>query len=175
METTTSIWKSCLKYGIMLGLISVVMSVLFYVMDVMFVSWIWIPSLIVSIIALFLLQRSYRDTYENGFITYGRAFGSGMVIILYSAIIGAVFAYLLYAVIDPGLVDKSLSVAQAKLEAKGMPEATIDAALKMQRKMLHPLVISITGVLMSMLTGLIMSLLTSIFVAKKGNPLTENE
>ena len=175
METTTSIWKSCFKYGIILGLVSVVMSVLFYVMDLMFASWIMIPSIIVTLIVLFLLQRSYRDTYENGFITYGRALGSGVVMLLYSAIIGAIFAYLLYAVIDPGLVDKSLAAAQAKLEAKGMPEAAIEAGLKVQQKMLQPWVISRTTIFGTMFSGTIMALVTSIFVAKKGNPLIDNE
>jgi len=175
METTTSIWKSCFKYGIILGLVSVVLSVLFYVMDLMFASWVFLPIIIVTLVALFLLQRSYRDTYENGYITYGRALGSGVVMLLYSAIIGAIFAYLLYAVIDPGLVDKSLAAAQAKLEAKGMPEAAIEAATKVQQKMLQPWVISLTTIVNTMFMGTIMALITSIFVTKKGNPLIDNE
>ncbi len=175
METTTSIWKSCFKYGIILGLVSVVLSVLFYVMDLMFASWVFLPIIIVTLVALFLLQRSYRDTYENGYITYGRALGSGVVMLLYSAIVGAIFAYLLYAVIDPGLVDKSLAAAQAKLEAKGMPEAAIEAATKVQQKMLQPWVISLTTIINTMFMGTIMALITSIFVTKKGNPLIDNE
>jgi hypothetical protein len=175
METTTSIWKSCLKFGIILGLISVVMSVLYYVMDIMFASWIMVPSIVITLIVLFLLQRSYRDSCENGYITYGRALGSGVIMLLYSAIISAVFAYLLYAVIDPGLVDKSLAAAQAKLEAKGMPEAAIDAAVKVQQKMLQPWVISLSTIFGTMFSGTIMALITSIFVTKKGNPLTEIE
>ncbi|HNX67152.1 MAG TPA: DUF4199 domain-containing protein [Bacteroidales bacterium] len=175
METTTSIWKSCFKYGIILGLVSVVLSVLFYVMDLMFASWVFLPIIIVTLVALFLLQRSYRDTYENGYITYGRALGSGVVMLLYSAIVGAIFAYLLYAVIDPGLVDKSLAAAQAKLEAKGMPEAAIEAATKVQQKMLQPWVISLTTIVNTMFMGTIMALITSIFVTKKGNPLIDNE
>jgi len=175
METTTSIWKSCLKFGVILGLISVVMSVLYYVMDIMFASWIMVPSIVVTLVVLFLLQRSYRDSCENGYITYGRALGSGVIMLLYAAIIGAIFAYLLYAVIDPGLVDKSLAAAQAKLEAKGMPEAAIDAAVKVQQKMLQPWVISLSSIFGTMFSGTIMALITSIFVTKKGNPLIDNE
>jgi hypothetical protein len=175
METTTSIWKSCLKYGIIFGLISVVMSVLFYVMDVMFATWVLWPSLLITAVVLFLLQRSYRDTCENGFITYGRALGSGVVMLLYSAIISAIFAYVLYAVIDTGLADKAIAASQAKLEAKGMPESAIDAAVKVQQKMFQPWVISLSTIFNTMFFGTIVALITSIFVAKKGNPLTEIE
>jgi hypothetical protein len=175
MESTPSIWKSCLKYGIIMGLVSVVLSVLIYMLDLTFATWIIIPVIIVTIITLFLLQRSYRDTYENGYISYGKSLGAGMIIFLYSAIIVAVYTYLLYKVIDPGLIDKTIAASTAKLEAKGLPEASIDAGMKMQAKMLKPGIISITQVFNTLLTGLLMSLVSSIFIAKKGNPLTENE
>lgn len=175
MENTPSVWKSCLKFGLIMGLISVVLSVLFYMLDLLFAPWIVIPNLILSLVVLYLLQRSYRDTYENGYITYGKAFGAGVVIFIYAAIITAIFTYLLYAVIDPGLVEKSLAATSAKLEAKGIPQSAIDAGLEMQEKMLKPWIISLSGIFFSMLSGVIMSLITSIFVAKKGNPLIDNE
>jgi hypothetical protein len=175
MESTTSIWKSCLKYGLIMGLISIVMSVLIYMLDLTFATWIIIPNIIVSIVVLFLLQRSYRDAYENGYISYGKSLGAGMIILVYAAIIVAVYTYLLYKVIDPGLIDKTIAASTAKLEAKGMPESAIDAATKMQAKMLKPAIISLTQVFSTLFMGFLMSLVTSIFISKKGNPLTENE
>ena len=175
MESTTSIWKSCFKFGIILGLVYIVISVLFYVMDLTFATWAAIPNIIVGLIVLFLLQRSYRDTCENGFITYGKALGSGMIMFIYAAVLVAIYTYILYAVIDPGLIDKTIAYSTAKLEAKGLPQAAIDASAKMQEKMMKPWIISLTTIFYSLFSGLIMSLITSIFVAKKGNPLTENE
>jgi len=175
MESTTSIWKSCFKFGIILGLVYIVISVLFYVMDLTFATWAMIPNIIVGLIVLFLLQRSYRDTCENGFITYGKALGSGMIMFIYAAVLVAIYTYILYAVIDPGLIDKTIAVSTAKLEAKGMPQAAIDAATKMQEKMMKPWIISVSAIFNTLISGLLMSLISSIFVSKKGNPLTENE
>lgn len=175
MESTPSIWKSCLKYGLIMGLVSIVMTMLFYMLDLMFATWILIPNIALTLIVLFLLQRSYRDTYENGFISYGRALGTGMIIFIYTAIIVAIFSYLLYSIIDPGLIDKSIAAAAAKLEAKGIPESSMDAALSMQEKMLKPWIISLSSILNTLFMGFIMSLITSIFVTKKGNPLLESE
>lgn len=175
MESTPSFWKACLKYGLIMGLVSIVMTMLFYMLDLMFATWIMIPSIVLTLIVLFLLQRSYRDTYLNGYITYGRALGTGMVIFIYAAVIIAIFSYLLYTVIDPELIDKSLSAAAAKLESKGIPESSMDAALSMQEKMLKPWIISLSSIFNTLLMGFIMSLITSIFITKKGNPLLENE
>jgi hypothetical protein len=175
MESTPSIWKSCLKYGLIMGLVSIVMSMLFYMLDLTFASWIIIPSLIISFAALFLLQRSYRDTYENGYISYGRSLGAGVIITIYSAIIGAIFGYLLFTVIDPGLIQKSLAFAQAKVDAKGGPEAAMEAAKKMQEKLMKPFIMSLMGIFFTVFYGFILSLISSIFVAKQGNPLLENE
>ena len=42
-----------------------------------------------------------------------------MVISIYAAIIAAIYIYVLYAFIDPGLVEKSLAVQEEKFIAKG--------------------------------------------------------
>jgi len=175
MESTPSIWKTCLKYGLILGLVSIVFSVLIYMFDLTFATWTIIPSLLLSFIVLFLLQRSYRDTYNNGFITYGKSLGVGVVIFIYASVIIAIYTYLLYTVIDPGMIDKQMAMAADKMVAKGIPEASMDAALKMQEKMLKPWIISLMGIFTTIFYGFILSLISSIFVAKQGNPLLENE
>lgn len=173
MEEKRSIWKETLKYGIILGLVSVVFSVLTYMLDLTFKPWIMWPGLLLSLIVLYLLLRSYRDQYNHGYITYGKSVGAGMVMNIYAAIISAIYIYLLYSVIDTGLVDKQLAITEEKLIAKGMPEGSIDAALQMQAKFMKPWFTSLTSILGSLFGGLIMSLIVSLFVMKKGNPLLD--
>jgi hypothetical protein len=175
MESTPSIWKTCLKYGLILGLVSIVFSVLIYMFDLTFATWTIFPSLLLSVIVLFLLQRSYRDTYNNGFITYGKSLGVGVIIFIYASVIIAIYTYLLYTVIDPGMVDKQMAMAADKMVAKGIPEEAMDTALKMQEKMLKPWIITLMGIFTTVFYGFILSLISSIFVAKQGNPLLENE
>ena len=119
MEEKRSVWKETLNYGIILGLVAVVFSVLTYMLDLTFKTWIMWPSLLISILVLFLLLRSYRDHYNNGYITYGKSVGAGVVINVYAAIITALYIYVLYAFIDPGLVDQQMAMAEEKMIATG--------------------------------------------------------
>src|SRR5690606_23740737 len=171
MEKKRSIWKETLNYGIIYGLITVVFSVLTYMFDLTFKTWIIWPSMLLGIIVLFFLLRSYRDHYNGGYITYGKSVGAGVIISIYAAIITAVYVYVLYAFIDPGLMDKSIAMAEAKMAEKGLPEEAIEKAMEMQAKMMKPWFTSLMGIVNSVFYGLILSLIVSLFVMKKGNPL----
>ncbi|MRR20512.1 DUF4199 domain-containing protein [bacterium] len=173
MEQKRSIWKETLNYGIIMGLITVGISLVTYMFDLTFKTWVIWPSLLVGVLVLYFLLRSYRDHYNNGYITYGKSVGAGVVIQVYSAIIAAIYIYVLYAFIDPGLVDKSLAFQEEKLIARGMPEAAIDQALAMQAKMMKPWFTALMSTLSSVFYGLILSLIVSLFIMKKGNPLLD--
>jgi len=173
MEEKRSIWKETLNYGIILGLVSVGFSVLTYMFDLTFKTWIMLPSLVISLAVLYFLLRAYRDHYNNGYIAYGKSVGAGVVINLYAAIITAIYVYVLYAFIDPGLVEKSLAFAQEKMIAKGIPEEALDAATAMQAKMMKPWIQAISSVFYGVFFGLLISLIVSLFIMKKGNPLLD--
>jgi len=173
MEKKRSIWKETLNYGIIYGLITVVFSVLTYMFDLTFKTWIIWPSMLLGIIVLFFLLRSYRDHYNGGYITYGKSVGAGVIISIYAAIITAVYVYVLYAFIDPGLMDKLIAMAEAKMAEKGLPEEAIEKAMEMQAKMMKPWFTSLMGIVNSVFYGLILSLIVSLFVMKKGNPLLD--
>ncbi|HNX85188.1 MAG TPA: DUF4199 domain-containing protein [Bacteroidales bacterium] len=173
MEKKRSIWKETLNYGIIYGLITVVFSVLTYMFDLTFKTWIIWPSMLLGIIVLFFLLRSYRDHYNGGYITYGKSVGAGVIISIYAAIITAIYIYVLYAFIDPGLMDKSIAMAEAKMAEKGLPEEAIEKAMEMQAKMMKPWFTSLMGIVNSVFYGLILSLIVSLFVMKKGNPLLD--
>jgi hypothetical protein len=175
MEERKSVWKETLNYGLILGLITIVVSVLAYMLDVTGKPWVIVPSLIISIGALYMLLRSYRDTFNHGYISYGKAVGAGVVINIYAAILGAIYIYVLYGFIDPGLVDKQILEAEEKLIARGMPEGSIDAALEMQAKFMKPWFMAVSSVFTAAFFGLILSLLVSLFIKKEGNPLLDDE
>lgn len=175
MEENKSVWKETFNYGIILGLISIGFSVLTYMFDLMFKPWLVLPSLIISIAALFFLLRSYRDHYNNGIITFGRSLGAGVVMNIYAGLIAAIFVYVLYSFIDPGLIDKQMAFAEQKMIAKGVPESAIDGAMAIQAKFIKPWFTSLMTVVNSVFIGFLLSLIVSLFVMKKGNPLLDEE
>jgi len=177
MEQKRSMWKETLNYGIIMGLVTVVFSVLTYMFDLTFKTWIIWPTVLLGIIVLFFLLRSYRDHYNNGYIAYGKSVGAGVIINIYSALIAAVYIYLLYSVIDPDLVDKSLAISEERMQAmmakRGLPEGSLDAMMDRQAKRLTPWFITLTATISSICYGVILSLIVSLFIMEKGNPLLD--
>ncbi len=173
MEEKASVWKANLTSGLILGLIGVVYTLVLYFLDLTFNPVAGYVLLLVLIVTLFFLVKSYRDNHLHGYITYGQAVGAGVVIFLYFAIISAIFTYILYAVIDPELPTKQLAFAEEALAKRGMTQEMIDASMNMQKKFIRPEILAPFSILMNMFTGLIMSLLVAIFVRKEGNPLID--
>lgn len=173
MEEKASVWKANLNSGLILGLIGVAYSLVMYFLDLTLNRNQGYFLLVILIIALYILLKSYRDNYLHGYITYGQAVGAGVVIFLYYAIITAIFVYILYTLIDPGLIAKQLANTEEMLEKRGMTQEALDAAMNIQKKIIKPGIMAPFSILGSMVTGVIMSLIVAIFVRKEGNPLID--
>lgn len=173
MEQNVNVWKTNLTNGLILGLTGVVYSLIMYFLDLTFNQVQGYVYMIIQIVLLFFLLKSYRDNFMHGQITYGQSVGAGVVISLYSAVIGAVFLYLLYTVIDSGLTEKQLAFVEGKMLQKGAPQAAVDAAMGLQRKIMKPQIMAPFSILGSMVWGTILSLIVSIFIKKEGNPLID--
>jgi hypothetical protein len=173
MEEKVSVWKANLTNGLILGLLGIVYSLVMYFLDLSFnqaQGWIFY---VLEIVVLFYLVKSYRDNYMHGMITFGQGLGAGVVICLYYSVIMAVFVYILYTVIDAGLMDKQLAFAEEALIKRGMPQAQIDAGMSIQRKIMVPEIMAPVSIFGNMFFGLILSLIVAAFVRKEGNPLIE--
>ena len=173
MEEKVNVWKTNLINGLILGLVGVVYSLVVYFLNLSFNKAQGYVFMLVQIAVLFFLVKSYRDNFKHGMMTYGEALGAGVIICLYYAIIMAIFTYLLYTVIDKGLLDKQLAFAEEMMQKKGLPQASIDAGMAMQKKMMTPAFMAPVSILGNMFWGLIISLIVAAFVRKEGNPLAD--
>ena len=173
MEEKVSIWKANLTNGLILGLVGIVYSLVVYFLNMYLNKAQGYVFMLVEFAVLFFLVKSYRDNFRHGMITYGDALGVSIIICLYYAIIMAIFTYILYTVIDSGLLDKQLAMAEEMMQKKGMPQSTIDAGMSIQRKMMKPAFMAPFSILGNMILGLIMSLIVAAFVRKEGNPLLD--
>jgi hypothetical protein len=173
MENKVSPWKANLNAGIILGLIGIIWTLVLWFLDQTTnrsLGWIfWI----VLIIGLFLGIKSYRDKYLNGFITFGQSLGAGVIIMIYYSLISAVFTYLLYKFIDPNLTDKLLAITEEQLVERGMAEGMIEQSMQIQKKIMTPLVMSVSSIFAGVFIGTILSLIISLFTKREGNPLID--
>jgi hypothetical protein len=174
MEQKVSVWKENLTNGLILGLIGIVYYMVLYFLDLTFNQTMGYLMLLIQLVVLFFLLKSYRDNSMHGMITFGQTVGAGVIISLYAGIIMAVFTYILYTVIDPGLTAKKLAFLEEMMLKKGTPQAAIDTFMKMQEKLQKPSIVAPTSILGNVFVGTIMSLIIGIFVRKEGNPLIDS-
>ena len=173
MEEKVNAWKANLTNGLILALEGIVFSLLLYFFDLTFNKTVGYINIPIQLALLYFLLKSYRDNYMHGQITFGQSVGAGVVMFLYVAVIMAVYTFILWGVIDPGLVKKSLAMAEEAMVKKGAPQAAIDTGMAFTAKIMKPGIMAVFSIFGVMFVGAIMSLLVSIFIKKEGNPLID--
>jgi hypothetical protein len=173
MEEKVNVWKANLTSGLILGLEGIVFSLILYFLDLTLNKSAGYINIPIQLVLLFFLLKSYRDNFMHGQITYGQAVGAGTVMFVYVSLITAVYTYLLWTVIDPELVKKSLAITEEAMVNKGIPQAGIDAGMAFTAKIMKPGIMSLSTIFFTLFFGVIYSLLVSIFVKKEGNPLID--
>jgi hypothetical protein len=173
MEEKVNPWKANLTNGLILGLVGVVYSLLMYFLNLSLNKSQSYVFMIVQIVVLYFMLKSYRDNFMHGQITFGQSVSAGVIINIYYAVIMAIFTYILYTVIDTGLIAKQLAMAEDGMVKKGLPQATIDAGMAFTKKIMKPGIMAFTSTIFIVIWGVVISLLVSIFVKKEGNPLID--
>jgi hypothetical protein len=173
MEEKVNVWKANLTNGLILAMVGISYSLVMYFLDLTFNKPQGYIFMLVQLGLLYYLLKTYRDNFMHGQITYGQSVGAGVIICLYYSLIMAVFTYVLYAIIDPGLVAKQLAMAEEQMVQRGTPQAAIDAGMAITAKIMKPAIMAPLSILGGMMWGTVLSLIVSIFIKKEGNPLID--
>lgn len=167
--------RSSAKGGLILGLISVLISVITYVLGPISNTPIWVSvlSYLILLGGAWYFTVNYRNTICEGYISYGKAFTYGWFTIMFAGVISVLFNVLLQTVIDPGYMEKVMEFQREQLYAKGgMSDAQIEQSIEIATKFMTPGFLVFFGLLGSALQGLIVSLISSAF-ARKERPVFE--
>jgi len=164
-------WKANFNWGLILGFTLILYSALLYFTNQSLNKNLGYISLVIYILFIYMGIKSYRNNYLNGFISYGQAVSSGVLISLYSAVLTAAFTYILYSVIDPGLIQKMLDMSEQQMLDKGLSDEQVKMALKVTGKFMKPLFMTISALFSGVFFGLIVSLIEAIFLKKEGSPV----
>lgn len=167
MEKKTSIFNHSLMWGAILGIVLIVYSLLLYFMDLStnrglsFVSW------IIIIAGLFYAMKLYRDTVNQGILSFGNAFAIGLLVCIVSGLIASIFAYIQFSFIAPELIDKLTQISEEKLLSRGMSEEMIEQSMAISKKFMTPVMISVWAFVMSVIIGTVLSLILAAIVKKE--------
>lgn len=123
-----------IRHGLILGVISMGCYLLAYAVDLTILATFkfMFLSLAISLGYMIYAGFGYR-TLVGGFLSYGKAFQHGFILLAVSGLVGTVFNLLLYHVIDPDLPKKMteaiMSNSEDLLTSLGAPQDTIDQTL----------------------------------------------
>ena len=120
--------------------------------------------LLIAVVCLALAMRDKRSTTPaDAPWGYGSALGVGVLTALFGALFSAVFAYIYFAFLNPGMADVLYDMQMAKLEEQGSSSQQIEGAEKMMRMMLSPAVMSIFQTISGFLMTTVVALVVAIF------------
>ena len=129
-------WKLALIYGAILGFVSVFISLVFYFIGMATESWTgWVTMLVILVLLVYLMIQ-YRNVHLGGYASFGQIFVMVLVSAgIISTIITALYTYLLYTVIDPGLLDQLRIAAEERImNNPRIPESMYDDAIERAEK-----------------------------------------
>ena len=162
-------WKPALIYGLILGLVSVFLSLVFYFTGMTTANWTNWVTLIVSIVLLVYLMVQYRNVHLGGYASFGQIFlmvlvSAGIV----STVISALYTYVLFTFIDPGLVDQIRIVAEERIMSNSrIPESMYDDIMeRMDKRMTVPYMIR-TALIMGPVVNAFFGLIIAAFIKKE--------
>ena len=169
-QNSTSVWKSALTTGVYLGIVFILTSVIFYVMGNPFskvAQYITYPIMIAGIV---LAQISYKKSL-GGEMTYGQAFGVGLLAMVFASVISGIYTYLLYEFIDPSLQEQLRLFTEESIIKQGSSEQEIEMGIKIANFLQKPPIMFAMAIVGGAFMGAIISLITAIFTKK--NPSDE--
>lgn len=169
-----SLVNHALKHGMILGAISIVIVVLFYVIDSsIMVSFKFLGLMLVVGLGYVIYAGINFRSEGDGFLSYGKAYQHGFLALAVSGVIGTIFGIILYQVVDPDLANRMTEAiirnTEEMMAGFGAPQESIDKAIEDMRTDL-PSQFTVGGQALTFLKSLIwyaiIAAITSLFVRK---------
>ncbi|WP_026994601.1 DUF4199 domain-containing protein [Flectobacillus major] len=171
MENQTTTTKVALKWGAIVGIISIVYSTIVMVLGLMGNQAIgWLVYLIIGA-GIFLAMSNYKKE-NGGFLSYGQGLGIGSMMSAISGLISSAYSFVYMRFIDATVVDQLLKKAQEDMEKQGFSDEKIEQALEMSKIFMSPGAMFVWGVLGSIIIGFLLSLILAA-IAKKDKAIFE--
>jgi len=161
-----------LRYGLLLGLISVVFGVMIFMLEMHYQQdqKIGIVSLAINLILIILGLVAFKKA-NGGYISLAQALKTGLGIALIAGIIAVTYQLILVTVLDPDTIQKTIDFQMEKIrmEQPELPAETLDQIESMQRKFTSPWMMVAIGLVFSLFIGFVFSLIGGLII-KKSRP-----
>jgi len=160
-----------IRYGLLLGVISVIFSFL----QLTFIDdpqtplrWLSVVFLIAGIV---LAHKQFKQ-HNQGFMSFGQGLAIGTILSAVSGVISGLFTYVYFTFIDPSYMTRVMEMTRSRMEDQGLTDAQVDNAMAMTQKFATGPISMVFAMLGALLVGFLISLVVS---AVTKNPRPEFE
>jgi hypothetical protein len=174
--------KNVIVFGIIAGLI--VTSMMIWSTSQCYTNADWQPSaflgyttMLVAFSFIFVAVRNYRDKYNEGTVTFGRAFLIGLYITLIASVMYVVVWVIDYYVFVPDFMEKYTERMMQDAISNGEDTAALQAEMEMYKKLYtNPLYVVLLTFGEILPVGLVVSLIVAVILKRKNAnvPATAN-
>ena len=165
MENQTTTTRTALKWGVIIGIISILYSTAIMVSGQIGNQALTYPVYLIIGVGLYLSMNDFKKE-NQGFISYGQGLGVGTLMSAISGLISSFFSMAYMKFIDTSISDQIMKKAVEDMEKKGIPEEQIDQAMEISKMFMSPGAMFVMGLLGSVLIGFILSLIIAAIVKK---------
>lgn len=167
MENKPSTAIVSLGYGVIIALAIIVFSLILFLLNLAKGSGLEYLSYLILLAGLFLAQINFRNKYQGGFITYGKAFTLGMLTSIFLSVIMGIYTYIFFQYIDPGAMEEAMTIVEQKMMDQGLSDMQIEEGMAIAGKFQSVGMYTVFAIVGNFLIGMIFSLITAIFVKKE--------
>ncbi|AUD04745.1 DUF4199 domain-containing protein [Spirosoma pollinicola] len=171
MNEQPSTARTSLKWGAILGLVLMLITLVMYLTDQTSNPLFTGLTLGAMVAFLILSMRDYRSL-NGGYMSYGEGLGLGALLSTIAGLLSSAFITFYNVVIDPTVQQRAMDKAREKLEEQGvMSDEQIDQAMEMSAKFQSPGFTFIAGIFGTLFIGFLLSLIVAAFIRRnKANP-----
>ena len=170
-----SLKKTSINYGLYLGLLLVIVTVLIYVIKIeLLVAW-WLGILLILVMVGFGAAAAIKSrNLMGGFISFKNAFTSYFITIAIGTLLSTLIGIVIFNIVDPAAADyvndKIIEMTAETMENWGAPQDSIDQAIaKMEETDNFSIAAQLQSYIFRLLILSVLGLIVAVAV-KKSDP-----
>ena len=159
--------RHSLIYGATFGTTIVILLLLLYIFGMTNNSKMESLAPLIYIIGAYISVKHYRDKLNEGFLPYGKAFGTSLLTCIIMGSVWALYKYFLYKYLLPGLFTEQLELMQDLYLKLGFSEDFV----KKISPTITPFSFAFGYITNSIIFGSLLSLIIAAILKSDSNPL----
>ena len=171
MENQTTTTRTALKWGVIIGIISILYSTAIMVSGEVGNQLLGYLVYVIIAIGVYLAMTDFKKE-NQGFLSYGQGLGLGALTCTIVGLISGFFTIAYMKFIDPTITEQMMKKAVEEMEKKGFPDDQIEKAMEYSKMFMNPGVLFIVGLIGTIFIGFVLSLIIAA-ILKKDKPVFE--